>query len=78
MTRNVKQLSRNEMNELKYNWCSLNDIALSWGEVLYIDDLISDELMFKVYEKTEFSEDDLFCSCIEVAKKGGDYCNELF
>lgn len=65
MNKNVKELSRNEMNELKCNWCCLNGLALSWGDVLYIDDLISDELMFKVYEKTEFCEDDFFCSCIE-------------
>lgn len=62
--RNVHQLSREELQELKINWCFMNDNELSMGEMCEIDEIVSDETIFKEYANCSFCCEDFGCNFI--------------
>ena len=60
---NVKELSRDELTELKQNYYSMvNDIDLSYGELVNIDELVSDEEIFNYFSDVTFTKNDFFCN----------------
>ena len=55
----VKELNRSQLIELKQSYlCSKNNT--SWWDLANADHLVSDKLIYKLYENTEFVEDDFF------------------
>lgn len=54
----VKELNRKQLEELKQDYYSEINNNVSYGEFADINELVSDEIIFKKYEKTEFEEDD--------------------
>ena len=59
---NVKKLNRSQLEELKQNhYTSVND-SVSYSELANINELISDEEIFKLYSHVCFSKDDFFSS----------------
>lgn len=66
MTMTVKELSREQLNELKQSYlCDLYEAkgkAPSYGELAWVDVLISDREIFSVYEDVSFTNDDFFVS----------------
>ena len=63
----VKELTREELQELKINMLDefLQDEEnrnISYGEIADIDELVTDESVFKEYENTSFVKDDFFCN----------------
>lgn len=63
----VRELSKDQLTELKQNYYSIKLIKehkeASYYELSIIDKLVSDEEIFKEYEDTIFSDYDFFCSC---------------
>ena len=59
----VTELNREEMTEVKERFI-MGDLQLpiSQGELINIDDIVTDELMYLVYADTEFVEEDFFCN----------------
>ena len=54
----VKELNREQISQLKQSYyCEYNN-NVSWGELIDIDNLISDEEIFNKYHEVEFVEDD--------------------
>lgn len=71
----VKELNREQLNELKQNYATqLTDcgedeevFGISYGELIEAEN-IPDEVIFNHYDGISFTDDDFFCSCD--AKKG--------
>lgn len=59
----VKELSREQLIELKINYYCNNNENVSYGELANIDEIVTDEEIFEEYSATIFTEDDFFCSC---------------
>lgn len=60
----VEELSREQLIELKQNYyCNVLNNNASYGELADIDNLVSDEEIFKEYSGVIFTNDDFFCSC---------------
>lgn len=60
----VEELSREQLIELKQNYyCNVLNNNASYGELADIDNLVSDEEIFKEYGGIIFTNDDFFCSC---------------
>lgn len=63
---NVRSLSREELTELKCNYYTeqldASGECPSMGELANIDEIVSDETVFKEYESTEFVEEDFSCN----------------
>lgn len=57
---NVKELTRNQLTELKQHYYCENNENVSWGELAKIDDLVSDKDIFEEYSGTYFVEEDFF------------------
>lgn len=75
MYRDVTELTRDELIELKQNYLiQLSDCgeyaeimgvewdAPSWGELAAADEIISDEIVFEHYSGIGFVEEDFFCN----------------
>lgn len=64
---NVKELNIEQLTELKQHYYMHDkfgkDIDVSYYELGFIDDLVSDAEVFEFYKDVEFSCDDFFCSC---------------
>lgn len=57
----VKELTREQLTELKQNYyCEINE-NVSWGELANIDDLVSDDKIFEEYKNFYFVEEDFSC-----------------
>lgn len=59
----VKELSREQLIELKAMFYAENNNNVSWGELADVDKLVSDETIFNEYGGTIFTNDDFFCTC---------------
>lgn len=72
----VQDLTRDQFTELKCFYYSELVNEGIFGEIIgrdydepsyydlaFVDDIVSDEFIFKHYEGMIFSEDDFFCSC---------------
>lgn len=59
----VKELSREQLIELKAMFYAENNNNVSWGELANVDELVSDETIFNEYSGTIFTNDDFFCTC---------------
>lgn len=56
---NIKELNRFQLKEAKTNyWAEKNGEDISYGEISDIDNLVSDDEIFKAYGDIDFSEDD--------------------
>lgn len=63
----VRELTREELQELKINMLDEylqeeENRNISYGEIADIDELVTDESVFKEYENTSFVKDDFFCN----------------
>ncbi len=61
----VRELSADELTELKQSYyCNElhEDEGVSLGELLMINDLVTDEEVFDRYKDTVFVEEDFFCN----------------
>ena len=57
----VEELSREQLIELKQNYyCNVLNNNASYGELADIDNLVSDEEIFKEYGGIIFTNDDFF------------------
>ena len=63
----VTELNKNQLEELKQKYYSekmgAQGEGVSYGELIEIDNLVSDSEIFKEYEGIDFSECDFFSSC---------------
>lgn len=63
----VTELNRDELTELKQHYYTekMDELGqgVSYGEYAQIDELVTDEEIFKEYEDTDFVKDDFFCNC---------------
>jgi hypothetical protein len=58
----VTELTRDQLTELKQHYyCERND-NVSMGELVAIDDLVSDAEIYEEYSCTDFTCDDFFCT----------------
>ena len=63
----VYDLNMEQMEQLKieyYDKClyAVEHRSISYGEMIGIDELVSDETIYDEYEDVEFAEDDFWCS----------------
>ena len=58
----VDELNRDELTELKRNYYSEKNKNVSYGELSFIDDLVTDSEIYKEYEGVEFTSEDFFCN----------------
>lgn len=63
----VRELTREELQELKVHMLDEflqeeENRNISYGEIADIDELVTDEEVFKEYENTSFVKDDFFCN----------------
>ncbi len=72
---NVKELTRDQMVELKQNYMiELADEGTfaevmnvdydhpAWGDMAYADDLVPDDVIFEHYGDIDFVDDDFWCT----------------
>lgn len=59
---NVKELSREELTELKQNYYSSKNDNVSYEELSKINELVTDEEIFDEYAGTVFTSQDFFCN----------------
>lgn len=70
----VYELNRDELSELKQRYYSKTHTNLSYDEIVSIDNLVSDEEIYEVYEDTIFTEDDFFSSSNYEKNKEEEEC----
>ena len=71
---NVKELSRNQLTELKQNYYNdRHPEGVSYGELAGIDELVTDAEIFDEYAGTDFTEDDFAAT----AGKNLDYIDTI-
>ena len=58
----LKELSANQIHELKESILCNRDDHVSYGELLAADELVSDEELAEEYDGYTFGPDDFFCS----------------
>ena len=62
----VYELNREQLTELKQNYFASKLLEagqeISWGELSFIDSLVSDKEIYDCYECCIFSSDDFFCT----------------
>lgn len=63
----VRELTREELQELKVHMLDEflqeeENRNISYGEIADIDELVTDESVFKEYEHVSFVKDDFFCN----------------
>lgn len=61
----VKDLSRDQLIELKQHYLCEQDMQPSWGELADADELVSDETVFEEYADIHFVNDDFFCTAFK-------------
>lgn len=66
----VYKLTREQLCELKENYLYSQNESVSMGELMAIDDIVSDETVFEEYSATSFTDDDFCCT----AKEGVAIC----
>ena len=66
----VYKLTREQLCELKENYLYSQNESVSMGELMAIDDIVSDETVFDEYSATLFTDDDFCCT----AKEGVAIC----
>jgi len=59
----VKELSRDQLIELKQNYYCSKHKSVSWGELAQIESLVSDKTIIKEYACYDFVDDDFMSSC---------------
>lgn len=59
---NVKELNRNQLEELKQRYYTEKNGNASYGELANINELVTDEEVMKEYDNVDFVEDDFFSS----------------
>lgn len=57
---NIKELNREQLEQVKQHYYCMNNENVSYGELAFIDDYVTDEEIFEEYADTIFVEDD-FC-----------------
>lgn len=55
---NIKELTREQLQQVKQHYYMENNESVSWGELADIDELVSDEEIFKEYGHITFVEED--------------------
>ena len=55
---NVRELNREQLEELKVTYYAGKHGDISYGEIVKIDELVSDEEVFEEYTGTIFTEED--------------------
>lgn len=58
----VKDLTREQLIELKQHYYCDKNVNVSWGELADIDNIVSDEEIFEEYSNICFVEEDFCCS----------------
>jgi hypothetical protein len=59
----VRELSREQLDELKSrHYAEMHGADVSIGDLMGIDELISDSEIFEEYKDDNFTDDDFFCS----------------
>lgn len=63
----VRELNKDELRELKIRMLDEflqeeENRCISYGEIADIDELVTDESVFKEYEHVTFVKDDFFCN----------------
>lgn len=58
----VRDLSRDQLTELKERWYTDVNSNVSLDEIVRINELVSDEEIIEVCEHIMFVQDDFFCS----------------
>lgn len=58
----VKELNRNQLEELKQRYYTEKNENVSYGELADIDNLVSDKEVFEYYKDVDFVEEDFFSS----------------
>lgn len=61
-TMNVKELSTEELTELKQNYYKEKNENVSMDELLSINDLVSDEEVYDYYSDYSFTKEDFYCN----------------
>lgn len=56
----VKDLSKNQLEELKQRYYTEKNENVSYGELANIDGLVTDEEVFEEYKDIDFVEEDFF------------------
>lgn len=56
----VKDLSKNQLEELKQRYYTERNENVSYGELANIDELVTDEEVFEEYKDIDFVEEDFF------------------
>ena len=59
----VKELTREQFTQLKEQYYIENNNNVSYGELVDIDNLVSDNEIFEEYGHITFVEEDFFCMC---------------
>ena len=59
---NVRELTRDQLIELKTNMIYERGGSMSWNELVGADNLISDAEVFERYAGVYFFDDDFYCS----------------
>ena len=54
----IRELNKEQLEQVKQHYYCENNEQVSWGELVYIDDLVSDKEIFDAYENVCFTEDD--------------------
>lgn len=61
----VQDLNREQLQQVKVNYytndCNEPDGPLSYGDILGIDNIVSDEEVYEAYAGVDFVKDDFFC-----------------
>ena len=74
----VTELSRDELIELKTRYYNENsNTELSYGELVDIDSIVSDEEVFNYYSDVTFTKDDFFCNQNDENVKINDNNDEI-
>lgn len=58
----VRELSRDELIELKGRYLTEHQPSVSYGDLANADTLVSDETIFAEYAGVHFVPDDFFCN----------------
>lgn len=56
----VRELTRSQLTQVKERYYCERYGNVSWGELIIIDTLVSDDEVFEEFGDTEFVEDDFF------------------
>ena len=60
---NVRELNREQLDELKYAYVCETMENINWGDLTDVTDIITDETIYNHYDNIDFVDDDFFCSC---------------